>query len=149
MIVLVAFPNMNEILWLLERQWIEDYHFHYAEDGSGGADAERQRRDGHRCEAQASARRSQGVAQILDEAFNEVWAASVVALLFGSLDCGKLYAGLPERRRESNPRHRSQCENAVPRPSRSPCENAAGWRASRIKGGSRESWLVVHGSGLS
>jgi hypothetical protein len=97
MFVLVAFPNMNEILWLLERQWIEDYHFHYPEDGSGGADAERQRRDGHRCEAQASTRRSQGAAQILDEAFNEVWAASVVALLFGSLDCAKLCAGSPHR----------------------------------------------------
>jgi hypothetical protein len=39
----------------------------------------------------------QGVAQILDEAFNEVWAASVAALLFGSLDCAKLYAGSPHR----------------------------------------------------
>jgi len=32
-----------------------------------------------------------------------------------------------------------KCGNAAPRPSRSPCENSAGWRASRIKGGSRES----------
>ena len=37
MIGLVAFPNMNEILWLVQRQCIEDYRLHYAEMQVAGA----------------------------------------------------------------------------------------------------------------
>src|SRR5579864_2844412 len=89
MIVLVAFPKVNQVFWLPKRKRVEDYSFHHTKDGGGSANPQRKSRNGNRSETPTPALQSQRVAQILKDSFDRVYAAGVPAICFRLFDAAK------------------------------------------------------------
>ena len=67
----------RRLIWRVQQHSIDN-----AEDSSGGADPERQRQNGNRCESWTWPKLSQPIAQILEDILDIVDAAHVATLLF-------------------------------------------------------------------
>ena len=75
------------------RQRLEQHAFDNAEDGGGGADAERECENGDGGEAWTLAEHAQAVANSLHQIFDEVHTASVAAFFFDLIEGTEFQAG--------------------------------------------------------
>ena len=88
--------ELHQFLGVSHREHAEDDRVDKGEDGGVGADAEGESEDGDGSEGGILAQGAQGVADVLEQRFEERDAAGVATFFFGGFEAAKFEAGAAE-----------------------------------------------------
>ena len=92
----VEVRELDQFVGILSREHAKDDGVDEAEDGGVGADAERESEDGGGGEGWSFAEGAEGVANVLEERFEEGDAASVATFFLGAFEAAEFATGATE-----------------------------------------------------